>query len=91
MFHDLRNLERKKRAQLGISNTTLDRKLNLFATRPKIAACVKMGQPTEPSLWHSEALELFIMIYRCPKNKTETQIKIYADEAPYKLRLDKVI
>ena len=65
--------------------------MNLFATRPKIAACVEMGEPTEPSLWYSEALELFIMIYRCPKDKKETQIKIYADEAPYKLKLDKII
>ena len=53
-FIDLRSEERQQRDKVGISSTTLDKKLNLFAYRPKIVFCVEMVETTEPSMWHSE-------------------------------------
>ena len=68
LFHDLRSKEQQNRDKLGVPNTTLDKNLNIFATRPKIEFCIEMGNRSDPSLWHAKVLRYLMLIYRNPEN-----------------------
>ena len=76
---------------MGVLNTTLDKNLNLFITRPKIAYCCQMGERTYPSIWHLKSLKTIIFIFLNPKNDDQTILKFYDDQAPYNLKQEKVI
>ena len=81
IFHDLRDESCKERDQLGIPHTTLNKKLNLFSTKPRIALCENL-EKMEPSIMHSEVLNHIMLI-------AGTTFRFYADKSPYNLKQKK--
>ena len=74
LFFDFRSDQRKLSDRLGMPPTTLNAQFELYANKPTIQSSVEMGDPTDPSLWHSAELHRIMQIYRNPKNKYETLI-----------------
>ena len=62
---------------------TLNDKLDPYIEPPTILHSIRMGTMTEPSLYHSEALEVILFLYKDPENRNQTVVLIHRDKHPF--------
>ena len=64
-------------------NNTLNIKLNPYMQIPTIINSTIMTGVTEPSLYHSEILEVILFLHRYPENVNKTVVVIHNDKSPF--------
>ena len=62
---------------------TLNDKLDPYIEPPTILNSIRMGPVTEPSLYHSEALEVILFLFKNPWNSDQTVVLIHKDKHPF--------
>ena len=80
---DWRSEEQMKDNEQGVEQNTLNEKLNPYTDKPTIINSTHKGEETEPSLHHSEILELIVFLHRDPENNNQTTVNIYSDKRPF--------
>ena len=53
---------------MGVEDTSLNDKLLPYKQSPHLLFSIQKGGQTEPSLKHSEALEIILVIFRNPED-----------------------
>ena len=65
---DNRTEEQKEQALMGVEDTSLNEKLLPYKQSPHLLFSTQKGDPTDPSLYHSEALGITFVIFRNPED-----------------------
>ena len=80
---DRRSEEQLRDDEEGVEQNSLNDKLSPYLEVPTILNSTNMGSMTEPSLHHSEILELIVFLHKDPEDKRQTVVTIYSDKRPF--------
>ena len=67
----------------GVEQNSLNDKLSPYLEVPTILNSTHKGAVTEPSLHHSEILELIVFLHGDPEDMYQTVVTIYSDKRPF--------